>query len=107
MDPDPDRTYTSYIIYIFAVFYKQRNLLIFILSQALQTELLLQNGRHWPGDSNVGQNSIVTVTKDNLQLSAQGNVSISPRHGRRNFKDANPLMSSLLVIFVWVFVAIL
>jgi hypothetical protein len=22
-------------------------------------------------------------------------------HGRRNFKDTNPLMSSLLVIFVW------
>jgi hypothetical protein len=68
------------------------------LLQALQTELLLQNGRHWPGDFNVGQNSIVTVTKDNLQLSAQGNVSISPRHGRRNFKDTNPLMSFLLVI---------
>ncbi len=24
-----------------------------------------------------------------------------PNHGRRNFKDTSPLMSSLLVIFVW------
>jgi hypothetical protein len=54
-----------------------------------------------------GQNSIVTVTENNLQLSAQGNVSIGPRHGRRNFTDTNPLMSSLLVIFVWGGVAIL
>ncbi len=27
--------------------------------------------------------------------------STDDRHGRRNFKDTNPLMSSLLVIFVW------
>jgi hypothetical protein len=26
---------------------------------------------------------------------------VSLNHGRRNFKDTNPLMSSLLVIFVW------
>jgi hypothetical protein len=28
-------------------------------------------------------------------------IPVSQAHGRRNFKDTNPLMSSLLVIFVW------
>jgi hypothetical protein len=33
--------------------------------------------------------------------------SVNGDHKRRNFTDTNPLMSSLLVIFVWGFVAIL
>jgi hypothetical protein len=34
-------------------------------------------------------------------LAAGRVVPVTSQHGRRNFKDTNPLMSSLLVIFVW------
>jgi len=52
----------------------------FFMLQALQTELLLQNSRHWPGDSNVEEDNVVKVTPDNLLLSVQGSVSIHTTH---------------------------
>jgi hypothetical protein len=56
-----------------------------------------------------------TSNKKSIQLFKSGTASfavfrgpfrvfldLDPQdHGRRNFKDTNPLMSSLLVIFVW------
>jgi hypothetical protein len=53
--------------------------------QALQTELLLQNATNRSsGDSYAGQESIVTISADNLWLSVQGSVTIGrePPHSR-------------------------
>jgi hypothetical protein len=44
----------------------------------------------------------ISLTAPNVGGSLErGGGGEGGRHGRMNFKDTNPLMSSLLVIFVW------
>ncbi len=47
------------------------------------------------------------MLQDSMSPARYAGVGFGQLHKRRNFKDANPLMSSLLVIFVWGGVAIL